>query len=455
MSRKASVIRDPVHGDIRLTGEELSLIDTPEFQRLRGVRQLGTAYLVFPGAHHTRFEHQIGSAHMASAMIAAIERNKASDAARHLGITRDEERIIRIAALLHDVTHMPFGHNIEDQTGLFERHDTPRRIELGLSAGELGKRLNALGIRDQVMGILDAGPAANTVPPYWKQIISDTICSDNFDYLKRDAYYTGLQLAYDPRLIESFKVDRATGNLFLDIEKRGLVREDVLSEIVRMLEARYYFSERVYYHHAKIAAGALIAKAVEYAIVSGAHREEDFYATTDESLVALLERCEYDRGELRDRAHGLLSRFRSRRLMKRVGVFPLYVNAAVQQDLLDRFFANGRHAARLEAERRVEAEAGRLLGRPVEVLFYCPARKMQLKEAHIHVRFPGADGVRPLSEFKDRVPRLHDLETSYRNLWKFYVLSSETEPKAIRAVQQVLSRELPNARNVYSPGGAE
>lgn len=455
MSRKSSVIRDPVHGDVRLTGEELSLVDTPEFQRLRGVRQLGTAYLVFPGAHHTRFEHQIGSAHMASAMIAAIERNQAADPARYLGVTRDEERIIRIAALLHDVTHMPFGHNIEDQTGLFERHDTPRRIELGLTAGELGRRLRALGVSEQVMGILDTGPAASTVPPYWKQIISDTICSDIFDYLKRDAYYTGLQLAYDPRLIESFRVDRASGNLFLDVEKRGLVREDVLSEIVRMLEARYYFSERVYYHHAKIAAGALVAKAVEYAIVSGAHREEDFYSTTDESLIALLERCDYDRGDLRDRARGLLARLRSRRLMKRAGVFPLYVNAEVQQSLLDRFFAKGRHAARLEAERRVEAAATRTLGRAVEVLFYCPARKMQLKEARIHVRFPGASGVRPLFEFADRVPRLKDLEASYRNLWKFYVLSSETEPKAIRTIQDILAHELPEARNVYSPGGVD
>lgn len=455
MSRKSSVIRDPVHGDVRLTGEELSLVDTPEFQRLRGVRQLGTAYLVFPGAHHTRFEHQIGSAHMASAMIAAIERNQEHDPTRCLGITKDEERILRIAALLHDVTHMPFGHNIEDQTGLFERHDTPRRMELGLTGGELGRRLAALGIRDQVMGTLDTGPTAQTVPPYWKQIISDTICSDLFDYLKRDAYYTGLQLGYDPRLIESFKVDRASGNLFLDVEKRGLVREDVLSEIVRMLEARYYFSERVYYHHAKIAAGALIAKAVEYAIVSGAHREEDFYATTDESLVALLERCEYDGGELRDRARGLIARLRARRLMKRAGVYPLYGNAEVQQSLLDRFFAKGRHAERLESERRVEVEASRLLGRKVEVLFYCPARKMQLKEARLHVRFPGVSGVRPLSEFEDRIPRLKDLEASYKNLWKFYVLSSETEPAAIRAVQGVLAAELRDAVNVYRPGGLD
>ncbi len=454
MVRKSSVIRDPVHGDIRLTGEELSLIDTPEFQRTRGVRQLGTAYLVFPGAHHTRFEHMIGSCHMASRMIEAIERNRAFDPANYVGINRDEERIIRFAALLHDVTHIPFGHNIEDQTGLFERHDTPRRIELGLTIGELGKRLSELRVRDEVLGILEAGPLADKVPVSWKQIISDTICSDIFDYLKRDAYYTGLQLAYDPRLIESFRVDRASGNLFIDVSKRGLVREDVLSEIVRMLEARYYFSERVYYHHAKIAAGALIAKAVEYSIVSGAAKEEDFYDKTDDSLVAFLEACEYDGGELKARARRLLARFRARKLMKRAGVYPLYVNATVQQELLDRFFAKGCHTTRLEAERRIEREASATLDRDVDILIYCPARRMQLKEARIHVRFPGESSVRPLSDFSDRVPRLKDLEASYRNLWKFYVLTSEHDANAIHRIQSILSRELKGATNVYSPSHA-
>lgn len=449
MRRKFSVLRDPVHGDIYLSDEELALLDTPEMQRMRGVRQLDTAYLVYPGANHTRFEHMIGSCHMASRMIEAINRNRDFAPSACLGVSAEEERLVRLGALLHDATHMPFGHNVEDQTGLFQRHDTPGRIEAGLTRGELGQRLLALGVRDDVLGMLDAGPRAGQVPLAWKQIIGDTVCADIFDYLKRDAYYTGLSLSYDARLIQAFRIDRASGNLYIDVEKRGLVREDVLSEVVRMLEARYYFSERVYYHHAKIAAGALIARAVEYAIVAGLVREEDLHGRTDESLLALLESLEWADAEDGARVRRLLLRFRSRRLLKRCGVYPRHENRAHQDDLIERFFAPGRHASRAAAERKIEEEASLALGRSVDVMLYCPARRMQLKEARIHVRFPGEARVRPLADFAGRIPRLQDLEESYRNLWKFYVFSSEEEPAGIAALQRILQREIPGAVNVY------
>lgn len=451
--RRSSLLRDPVHGDIALTPEELSILDTREVQRLRGVRQLGTAYLVYPGAMHSRFEHSIGSCHMASVMIEAIERNRAYAPTECLGVTAEEERLVRIAALLHDVTHIPFGHNIEDQTGLFQRHDAPARIERALTSGELGERLAHARITDEILGILGAGPLATKVPKYWQQLVSDTICSDIFDYLKRDAYFTGLALAYDPRLVHGFKIDRASGNLFIDVAKRGLVREDVLSEIVRMLEARYYFSERVYYHHAKIAAGALIAKSVETAIVTGAAKEHEFYGLTDDGLIAFLENLPYTNETGAKRTRRMLERFRSRRLLKRCGVYPRYANRAVQESLVDRFFTPGRHAERAETERRIERAAAAELGRDVDVMLYCPARKMQLKEAHIHVRFPGEAAVRPLSAFSDRIPRLKDLEESYRNLWKFYVLTSEHDADTIKVLQRILERELPGAVNVYRPDG--
>lgn len=393
----------------------------------------------------------IGSCHVASRMIESIERNRALTPRGCLGVTEEEERLIRIAALLHDVTHIPFGHNIEDQTGLFQRHDTPARIERTFQTGMLGEELERLGVGDEIMGILDAGPAKDRIPVCWKQIIGDTICADIFDYLARDAYYTGLNLSTDPRLIHSFKVDRSTGNLYIDVAKRGLVREDVLSEVVRMLEARYYFSERVYYHHAKIAAGALVAKAVEASIATGAAEEVDFYDKTDDSLVQFLESLDYGSEVENRRVRRLLLRFRSRRLLKRCGVYPRYANEEVQEGLIERFFAPGRHRERFEAERRIEDAAAARLGREVDVMLYCPARRMQLKEARIHVLFPGEEAVRPLSDFADRIPRLKDLESSYRNLWKFYVFSSESSPGGVRAVAEILDRELEGAVNVYRP----
>src|SRR6185503_16996643 len=306
-SKRFSVLRDPVHGDIYLTHEELAVLDTPEMQRLRGVKQLGTAFLVYPGAVHTRFDHSIGVLHMTQKMIEAINRNFELQPRDTLGISEREGRILRLAALVHDVTHIPFGHHIEDQAGMFRRHDSGARFRRMLGPErELGRLLERLGVRREVLSTLLAAksrepekgepPASEprereqmVVPPYWSQILADTICSDILDYLQRDAYFTGLRLGVDPRVAAYFKIDRASGNLYLDLAKRELLREDILSEAIRLLEARYYFSERVYYHHAKVAAGALVARAVELAVAHDLVREEDLYDQTDDSLFVLLD----------------------------------------------------------------------------------------------------------------------------------------------------------------------
>src|ERR1051326_9157906 len=101
---KGKLIRDAVHGDIEMGALEIELIDTPEFQRLRGIRQLGTAYLVFPSAVHTRFEHSLGTSWMAHRVLNSVRRTHA--------ISADDECLVRVAALLHDITHIPFGHTL-------------------------------------------------------------------------------------------------------------------------------------------------------------------------------------------------------------------------------------------------------------------------------------------------------------------------------------------------------
>lgn len=452
--KKFSVVRDPVHGDIYLTHEELRVIDTREFQRLRGVKQLGTAHLVFPGAVHTRFDHSIGTCHVAQQMVDAINLNFDFAPRDCLGISEEETRVIRMAALVHDVTHIPFGHNVEDQAGLVHRHDSAHRFEERLSTShEIGRVLDSLGLREDVLAVLTADEGGAKVPPYWSQVVSDTICCDLLDYLARDAYFTGLRLHVDTRIASYFKVDRASGNLYIDLAKRNLLREDILSEMVRLLEARYYFSERVYYHHAKVAAGSLVAKAVELALQAGIVDERDFYGTTEGSLLELLER----RSELAEpkagaALRGTLDRLRNRRLPKRACVYPRYANAEAQGDLVERYFARERHDDRLAAEDRIASAVEFATGAAVDVTVVCPARKMQLKEAQTHVRWPGESGIQPLSRFADRVPRLSDLERSYRDLWKFYVFADTEDEAVLRKVQEVAEEEFEGATNVYGLG---
>ena len=467
-AKRFSVLRDPVHGDVYLTHEELSVLDTPEMQRLRGVKQLGTAYFVYPGAVHTRFDHSIGVLFMTQRMVEAVNRNFELAPRDTLGISEREARVLRIAALVHDVTHVPFGHHIEDQAGMFARHDSSARFRRAFAPETaLGGLLERLGVRREVLSTLLAAknrdpergePASSElseldeviVPPYWHQILADTICSDILDYLQRDAYFTGLKLGIDPRIAAYFKIDRASGNLYLDLAKRDLLREDILSEAIRLLEARYYFSERVYYHHAKVASGALVARAVELASGAGVVRQEDLFEQTDASLLVLLEqraaRAEPETGR---RIRDLCERFQKRRLPKRACVFPRYENRAVQDELVARTFAPEARAERAGREERLADLVRFATGRRVEVILHCPAARMQLKEAETHVRWPGEERVRPLSDFADRLPRLADLERSYRDLWKFYVFADSTDPAVLRTLQRLAIEEFPGATNAY------
>src|SRR5262245_15779250 len=125
------LIRDAVHGDIQLDALEVELLDTPEFQRLRGIKQLGTAYLVFPSALHTRFEHSVGTSWMAYRLVHAVRRVQPMSA--------DEERLARVSALLHDITHIPFGHTLEDERRVLPRHDKDQeRVHEFLEDGSIG-----------------------------------------------------------------------------------------------------------------------------------------------------------------------------------------------------------------------------------------------------------------------------------------------------------------------------
>src|SRR5205823_312906 len=206
MSTKKKLIRDAVHGDIEMSGLEVELIDTPEFQRLRGIKQLGTAYLVFPSAVHTRFEHSLGTSWMAYRILQAVRRAEA--------ISQDEERLIRVSALLHDVTHIPFGHTLEDERRVLPRHDKDEeRVEHFLKHSAVGRILKREGLQDDFGGIIRGDGT------YLSDIIQGAISADLLDYLRRDTYFCGLSQYYDPRIFESFIIEN--GRLVMNLEKQG------------------------------------------------------------------------------------------------------------------------------------------------------------------------------------------------------------------------------------------
>jgi uncharacterized protein len=396
------LIRDPIHGDIGLSPVEEQVLDFPEVQRLRGLKQLGTAYLVYPGCVHTRFDHSLGTNALAKRIVAAVR-------ASGTCVAPELEELIGAAALLHDITHVPFGHTLEDERRLFPRHDKGGRLARLLD-GTLGERLGALGLRDTLGGMLSA--AASDLPHWAWQIVSSTIDADLLDYLRRDSSFAGLAQNYDDRIFRYFVVDQ--GQLTINMTKHGMERPDARSETVQLLRMRYFLTERVYYHHTKVAAGAMISKAVELAQAYGALREHELLHLNDWSLFERLRRI--PTADAPDpRIAGLVERLERRALLKRGYVLSaLTVPGDDRRALVARFHESATNRSTAE-----ESLARELACDPAEVIVYCPALTV-MKEAAALVRTPA--GLVPLNAAEhEPTSEIKALEARYAALWRLYV----------------------------------
>jgi HD superfamily phosphohydrolase len=387
--------------------ELVRLVDTREFQRLRGVRQLGTASFVYPGAVHTRFDHSLGTCWLASRLLDL------------LGIELDhKERLAVLAwALLHDVTHVPFGHTLEDERRIFERHDTPARVRKALPQGELGAALVGLDLLEPLLRIALGSER-------WEhQITAGAVAADLLDYLARDAFFCGLSQRYDPRIFGLFGIEGQgdSARLFLDAQRDGVLRQDALSEIIHLLRLRYFLSERVYFHHTKTVSGAMISRAVEEAVGQGLTLDE-IAALTDEGLWTLLESRFGDLPTVGE----LMAALRSRRLYKRV----FLLTAELPEERRSHFV----QLYHYDSQRRAQAEAALAKAcklRPEHLILYCPALKMQLKEGKLPVKVDAGPS-RSLDELP--VDEIGILKERHRLLWRFYVFLSPDKMAKAEAV---------------------
>jgi uncharacterized protein len=397
------LLRDPLHGDIELSALEAAVLDLPVMQRLRGIKQLGTAHLVYPGALHTRFDHSIGVCAVAHRMVDALRRS-----GHH--VDADMEDAIGAAALLHDVTHVPFGHTLEDERRLFDRHDKGSRLT-DLSSRDLGDALTRLGVRDTVGSLLGMQTQADA-PQWAKDIVSGSIDADLLDYLRRDSYFAGLSQDYDDRIFRCFGVGE--GRLIVRLARHGMDRPDAHSEIVSVLRLRYYLTERVYFHHTKVVAGAMISKAVELAIEHAKLSENDLLELNDWTLLDRLAHC-----GVQD-AQTLARRTSNRELLKRGYVVSgKSIPIAQRRSWVKRF-----HLAHTERA-ELEAALARELGVPFsDVILYCPALSA-MKEASVPVEtsqgFGNLDAASSVAHAE-----IAALQERYSDLWRFYVFVPET-----------------------------
>ncbi len=285
-------IHDSVHGSIRVSGLILDLVDTPEVQRLRRIKQLGLANLVFPGANHTRFEHALGTAYLTIRL------------SRELGLSEKKSDLLVSAAVLHDVGHAPYSHTLEylmteylgeghvEITGkvLQGKKSTCTQEEIerlgGLGVPRIPEVLAKRGIDPEEVSRLLLGEHEE---PYLGQMLHSNIDVDQMDYLSRDAHFTGVALGHIDidRLMRTLEVRDGQ----LTIQGKGV------EAVEGLLTARALMFSSVYFHHTTRIAELMLANAVDYALRHDTSvTKENFFRMSDGRLSERLYECgEYPR----------------------------------------------------------------------------------------------------------------------------------------------------------------
>lgn len=234
------IINDPVYGFVQFSERELmQIIEHPWFQRLRRIKQMGMAQLVYPGAVHTRFHHSLGACHLMGIALDGLQRKGVS-------ISAQERTAARLAILMHDIGHGPFSHALE-HTLLPVSHET---ISLRIMEA-LNQRFS--GMLDTAMQIF-----RNDYPiPFLHQLVSSQLDMDRMDYLNRDSFFSGVAegtIGYD-RILQMLTV--SSGNL--------VVEEKAIYSVEKFIVARRLMYWQVYLHKTVLGAERLVIKILQRA----------------------------------------------------------------------------------------------------------------------------------------------------------------------------------------------
>ena len=381
-----TAIKDSVHDHIEVEGVALDLLDTPELQRLRHIKQLSTVRLVYPSANHTRFEHSLGVYHLASRAL------------EHLGISGRRAERVRAAALLHDVGHGPYGHQTED---VIQRHAGVHHDEVHglLDQGTVARVLRDHDLDPSRVADLVAGDGE------FGQLVSGELDVDRMDYLVRDAHHTGVPYGTvdHQRLVRSLQ--------FVDGEL--VLAAGNVQTAEGLLVARALMNAAVYRHHVSRIAGAMLERASERLLDAGVGIER-FRRMADHDLLAALRETE-ETAELGER-------LRDRDLYKRA---VWAERDAVPDGLLDLDYAACR-----EREREIADVAG---VDPETVVLDVPDSP-GMTESSVRVIVNGT--IRRLDE---QSPLVEALRAAGRTRWRLGVYAP---PGDVSAVGDVAARVL-------------
>ena len=240
-NKVSKILNDPVYGFITLNrGILLDLIDHPYFQRLSRIKQLGLTYLVYPGAHHTRFHHAVGAAYLMKQALSTF---------KELGVNiqREEERGALIAILLHDIGHGPYSHALEHSFLSGVSHENVSEIFMR----KLDEQYNGeLSLAIQIF-------RNQYHKKFLHQLVSSQLDMDRLDYLKRDSFFTGVSegVVSNQRIIKMFDI----------VDDEILIKEKGIYSIEKFIVARRLMYWQVYLHKTVLSAEFLLAKIISRA----------------------------------------------------------------------------------------------------------------------------------------------------------------------------------------------
>jgi len=333
MAKKMHEIRDPLHVFIRLDSDERKVLNSRPFQRLRYIHQLGLTYLLYPGATHRRFEHSLGVMELAGRVYDTITEpsNIYHDSVRNVVPAHDSyehtywRRVLRMAALCHDVGHLPFSHSAQDL--LPDGWDHERLTLEIIRSDELESIWKEIKIQSDDVAKLAVGPKKYKDSGFtdWEAILSEIIIGDAFgvdrmDYLLRDSHHVGVSYGkFDHyRLIDTIRIlpkdEYGSAEPALGIEEGGLHSAEAL------LLARYFMYTQLYCHPVRRIYDIHLRDFLKKCLPAGylpIEIEEHLQLTDNEILVDLLKSAREEKHQGYDPSRRITNREHFRLLYQR------------------------------------------------------------------------------------------------------------------------------------------
>ncbi len=376
-------INDAIHGYLYFDDNDIELIDTPQMQRLHRIKQLGFSYLVYPGATHSRFEHSLGTMHLA---------NKMAD---KLGL---DPLIYKIAGLLHDIGHGPYSHlsesfmNTIDSSYSHEEH-TVKKIKNTIIKDKI--KNYGMNYKDVINILLDKHE--------YSDIITGEVDADRMDYLARDAYYTGNNAGIVEFEYIINRLRKHKGRIVFE-KKRITVPE-------HLLLSRYIMWKSVYLHHTNLILSSMYARAMKDYYEKNSFSIEEYFDMDDSQVLSLLRNSKGYSKELIDR-------ILNRNLFKECYSIS--------------FNSSGMSFSKIK---ELEEEISSIVGcSPEDVIINIPAYKE--KEGTNSMGLITEKGIQLLDRTSHFVKAISLAE---KELWRLRVYAGRNEGKVKKAAKRILS----------------